>query len=231
LAAQLKNSDPINAAVNIIKGETRLMDMLKISLEDQPDFFCFLSVHWGLVHAVGGRPTWSGLLHIASLRLYPGRLEYLPADEQNLSFCNCKSSCETCQLKASVEPVREPDLSGNWQVIEDEFVTVSACNIQKVSEALHPAPYAHFADSCIDLIVITKCSRAQLLSLISWLENGQFVNQATFNLGSFVKYIKVRAFKLSALYSPNYFGYDGENILCQGNISVANLPNVLTILG
>lgn len=122
--------------------------------------------------------------------------------------------------------------SEDWQILESKFVTVVACNISKLSSDLIAAPYAHLADNCIDLLIVEKCSRSELVSLFTEMETGEFINHATFNAHSFVKYLKVKQLKITQNGKQKcIFGLDGEKVPSKNPLSVVNRHALATIVG
>ncbi|KAL6110247.1 sphk1 [Pungitius sinensis] len=80
----------------LCQGLVARMDLVSIHLSSGPRLFSFLSMAWGFVadvdiesekyrHAGAARFTVGTLVRLASLRVYRGRLAYLPASEDDLS--------------------------------------------------------------------------------------------------------------------------------------------------
>jgi len=252
LAAELEILDPVTASFAIAKGTSRPLDLLQVTQEGQPDLYSFLSINWGLISDVdfeseayrfigGARFTVGALVRITNLRTYPAKLEYVLADNDGDNyFCKrdrtcikCKSMLERDNEAVPVESKEEiQEKEENWEVLESQFVTVVGCNFSKLSYDLIVAPFAHLSDGCIDLLVVETCTRSELISLFTGMETGEFINNVTFNTGKFVKYLKVKKFKLSPLSKTSSpFGFDGEHAKSQKALTVVNRYGLATILG
>ncbi|KAI9479403.1 hypothetical protein LPJ78_004253 [Coemansia sp. RSA 989] len=81
---------PEQAAVSIVKAQTRPIDIMSTTLASGYTEYCFLSVTWGLIADIdieSERMRWAGAarldlygtLRLMNLRYYGGRLHYLPA--------------------------------------------------------------------------------------------------------------------------------------------------------
>ncbi|CAH8614487.1 unnamed protein product [Dicrocoelium dendriticum] len=69
--------------------------------------------------------------------------------------------------------------SEGWQTINDRFIAVSAfvqsCRCSK--SPMGPSPCAHLGDGCMDLILISKCTRKQFLQYLIRVANGSVPEQ------------------------------------------------------
>lgn len=109
------------------------MDLVSIQLSSGPRIFSFLSLAWGFVadvdiesekyrHVGAARFTVGTLVRLASLRVYKGKLAYLPAAEDHSSeegpkknatlCCNNGLSC-LCPNSERCPPSREPPCENN----------------------------------------------------------------------------------------------------------------------
>lgn len=172
----------------------------------------------------GVRFTIGALIRIADLRYYRARIKFLPASWQTRNFCGLRDdNCSNCLSKSQrqsllsdpdyiPDPDNRPDTDGpGWQSFEGELITVMGCNVSWISYDVHIAPFSHLSDGLIDLFIIKKCTRSQLLSVFADLETGAFVNSALFNTGELIEYHKVQAFSIEPLGSnKGVFGLDGE---------------------
>ena len=185
--------DAVNAAFRIVRGNLRSLDLMSIT-QGEKQFFSVQSLHWGLTSELGTTNSWSNTLRIAyNLNYHSATLEYLlPEEEPAFSFCSWKEGCLRCQVSPSPAPdSTELESSAQWHCLEGNFVLVTACNVTRISSDICAAPFAHLQDGLIDLVVVQECTRTQLLSLMSSLDSGSFVNTASFNTSPFVKYLRV----------------------------------------
>ncbi|KAI9503226.1 ATP-NAD kinase-like domain-containing protein [Coemansia spiralis] len=83
---------PEQASVAVVKGESRLLDIMSATLASGRVEYCFLSMTWGLIADIdieSERMRWAGsarldlygTIRLMNLRYYGGRLHYLPAME------------------------------------------------------------------------------------------------------------------------------------------------------
>eukprot|EP01091_Cochliopodium_minus_P003525 TRINITY_DN1348_c0_g1_i1.p1 TRINITY_DN1348_c0_g1~~TRINITY_DN1348_c0_g1_i1.p1 ORF type:complete len:541 (-),score=118.58 TRINITY_DN1348_c0_g1_i1:635-2257(-) len=109
--------DPLTSAFNVIKGMAKAFDIGSILQRDRRTFF-FLSFSWGIVADVDfdseklrwmGSPrfTVTAIQKIANLKLYKGKLEYIPVqdwkpEKENLCDVNCNICLESPQQVLSL---------------------------------------------------------------------------------------------------------------------------------
>ncbi|KAJ1820973.1 Sphingosine kinase 1 [Coemansia sp. RSA 2671] len=95
LAKSLDCLWPEQAAVAIVKAQSRPLDIMSAALASGLTEYCFLSMTWGLIADIdieSERMRWAGparldlygTIRLMSLRYYGGRLHYLPAIDQDL---------------------------------------------------------------------------------------------------------------------------------------------------
>ena len=234
----------------------RPFDLMKVIQPKVDPTYCFLSINWGIISDVdfesekfrvmgGARFTVGALVRITNLRYYRGRIAYLPAKENYKTFCEMNENCPQCvplSLREFPETLQQlvppynikdavPEEEEGWEVLDTEFVTVVGCNISKLSFDVHAAPFAHLSDGYIDLLIVEKCSRSELLSIFADIDTGAFVNNSAFNQAPFVKYVKVKAFTLLTKTNTGAFGFDGERAQTYESLHVSNLRGIATIMG
>uniref|UniRef100_A0A4W5K4L6 Sphingosine kinase 1 n=1 Tax=Hucho hucho TaxID=62062 RepID=A0A4W5K4L6_9TELE len=180
---------------------TRL-DLVSVHLASSQRIFSFLSLAWGFVadvdiesekyRLVGPMRFLVGtLMRLASLRVYQGRLAYLPAPPstpQNSSLFNQKGPPDS--LLADLEqPVPE-----HWTVVnEEDFVLVLAMFQSHLAEDLFAAPGATADDGFIHLLYVRAgISRLALLTLFMTMEKGGHLAIGCPHL----VYERVKAFRL-----------------------------------
>lgn len=92
LAKSLDCIWPEQAAVAVVKGRSRPLDVMNVTLASGQNQYCFLSMTWGLVADIdieSERMRWAGstrfdlygTVRLMNLRYYGGRLHYLPAGD------------------------------------------------------------------------------------------------------------------------------------------------------
>lgn len=101
------------------------MDLVSIHLSSNPRLFSFLSLAWGFVadvdiesekyrHVGAARFTVGTLVRLASLRVYKGKLAYLPATEdysnkeRNMTLCCNNEVSSLCPASVLCPPSRDP---------------------------------------------------------------------------------------------------------------------------
>lgn len=103
-------------------------------------------------------------------------------------------------------PFNKDNMDG-WGGIFDEITIFLASNVTHISTTTYIAPEAKFNDGCIDLIILRKASRKELLSILLALEKGEHINHPL------VEYKKVKSFVVESIGTDKdhlMFGVDGE---------------------
>uniref|UniRef100_A0A8D3B524 sphingosine kinase n=1 Tax=Scophthalmus maximus TaxID=52904 RepID=A0A8D3B524_SCOMX len=198
----------------LCKGLVSRMDLVSIHLSSSPRLFSFLSLAWGFVadvdiesekyrHAGAARFTVGTLVRLASLRIYKGKLSYLPASKAHstplLSVPGPPDSL--------LVPLDQP-LPSDWVVVQEEdFVLVLAMYQSHLAEDLMAAPEATLDDGVIHLFYVRAgISRSALLRLFLAMEKGAHVATNCQHL----VHTKVKALRLEP-HSPNgIITVDGE---------------------
>lgn len=97
----------ISCGFLLCKGLVSHMDLVSIHLSSNPRLFSFLSLAWGFVadvdiesekyrHVGAARFTVGTLVRLASLRVYKGKLAYLPATEDHSNKEGLKNNMTSC---------------------------------------------------------------------------------------------------------------------------------------
>ncbi len=97
----------------------------------------------------------------------------------------------------------------------DAYVLVTAANVTHISADSYIAPYAHWSDGTIDLIILANASKSQLLSLFLSIEKGEHVDQ--------VRYVKARALRLlpdTTVPTTSLMDIDGERLPVYGPVEL-----------
>ncbi|XP_017293255.1 sphingosine kinase 1 [Kryptolebias marmoratus] len=188
----------------LCKGLVSRMDLVSIHLSSGPCLFSFLSMAWGFVadvdiesekyrHLGAARFTIGTLVRLASLRVYKGKLAYLPATRDSSDL----------QLPPLDQPVPE-----DWVVVpEEDFVLMLAMYQSHLAEDLLAAPDAQLDDGVIHLFYVKAgISRSALLRLFLAMEKGAHLDTNCQHL----VHAKVRALRLEPKSPEGIITVDGE---------------------
>ena len=156
--------DPVEASERIIKGDLRSVDIARV---DTPNnlYYSFNIIGWGLVADAGYLAEYFRLL---------GGLRY-----------DVASILEVLRGKRRIARLILDD-----EVIDDDFVFIIACNTIHTGKAMRIAPNSEFDDGKIDLIIVRKTSKTELLKLFPKLFTGEHVKS------KLVEYRQVQKFSI-----------------------------------
>lgn len=229
----------------LCRGLVSPMDLVSVHLTSSPRVFSFLSLAWGFVADVdiesekyrpvgAARFTVGTLVRLVSLRVYKGRLAYLPIAEdqktkenlrkstksyQKSSTSNlqeAKTESSTCPLvhrsvtgpPDSLLPPLDQPLSLDWVVAQDQdFVLVLAIYHSHLAEDLMAAPGSKMEDGIIHLFYVRAgISRTALLKLFLLMQKGAHLAANCPHL----VYRKVQALRLEPFSPKGVVTVDGE---------------------
>ncbi|XP_030143210.4 sphingosine kinase 1 [Taeniopygia guttata] len=229
-----------NCTFILCKGLYTQMDLVSLSTASGKRFFSFLGFGWGFISDVdidsekyrwlgSARFTLGTLQCLAKLRVYQGRLSYLPvAAEQD-------SAPAPRDVPAPVTNGRVPEPAGteapgspppdsllvplgqpvppHWTVVpEEEFVLVYAIYQSHLGTNLLMAPAARLHDGCIHLFYMKAgISRVTLLKLFLAMSRGTHLDLNCPHLS----YVPVRAFRLEPRVAAGIMTVDGEALACE----------------
>lgn len=198
----------------LCKGLVTSLDLVSIHLASRQHLYSFLSLAWGFVadvdiesekyrHVGPIRFLMGTLMRLASLRVYQGRLAYLPV--KAASRPPKASTSLDSVLPALDEPVPE-----SWTVVkEEEFVLVLAVYQSHLAEDLWTVPGATADDGLIHLFYVTAgISRPALLRLFLAMEKGGHLACGCPHL----VYEKVKALRLEPITPQGMITVDGEMV-------------------
>jgi len=232
----------------LCKGLVSRMDLVSVHLGSGQRIFSFLSLAWGFVadvdvesekyrHVGAARFTVGTLVRLASLRVYRGRLSYLPAPTgdhraagesgavpngapKHTAHNSCNSNnaakakrmdsvAHTGPADALLPPAEEP-LPGGWVVVpEEDFVLMLAMYQSCLAEDLLAAPGATLEQGVIHLMYIKAgISRASLLKLFLAMEKGTHLASSCPHLA----YRRVQALRLEPYAAKGLITVDGEAV-------------------
>lgn len=188
----------------LCRGLVSCMDLVSVHLSSGPRLFSFLSLAWGFVadvdiesekyrHLGAARFTVGTLVRLASLRVYKGKLAYLPTAGEPSEL----------QLPSLDQPV-----PNDWVVVpEEDFVLMLAMYQSHLAEDLLAAPDARPDDGVIHLFYVKAgISRAALLRLFLAMEKGAHLDTNCQHL----VHAKVRALRLEPRSPEGIITVDGE---------------------
>jgi sphingosine kinase len=146
LHQHLQCHDPLEAARRIAAGESRPLDVIRVTLDDRV-VFCVDIVGWGAVADINGTAE--------SLRLLGGP-RYALAALWHI-------------LRARTRRAR---LVLDGHIDDDDFLFVIACNAMFTGKGMKLAPRAEIGDGVIDVVVLRRASRRQMLQLFTKVFDG-----------------------------------------------------------
>ena len=188
--------DPLEAARRIVAGRTRPIDAAHVTLEGQT-LYAFNIVGWGLATDI--------LIHSKGLR-WLGESCYTVA-----------AALEVLKGKR-----RAARLIVDGREINDRFAFVLACNTRYTGKGMLMAPHADLSDGLIDLVIVRKASRAQMLRLLSKVFDGSHVSSPL------VEYIQAKEFSLIPEVDDTV-NVDGE-LMERSPIQVRMIPRAFEVL-
>lgn len=202
----------------LCKGLISGLDLISIRLSSGTRLFSFLSLAWGFVadvdieseqfRQIGELRFLLGtLVRLASLRIYQGKLAFLPAGDQPET--DSSSTADNQLLDHLLVPLDQP-VPQDWTVVkEQDFVLVLAMFQSHLNEELMAAPDARADDGLIHLFYVTAgISRATLLRLFRAMQSGTHLDCGCPHL----VYRRVRALRLEPLSEAGVMTVDGERV-------------------
>lgn len=231
----------------LCRGLVSPMDLVSVHLTCSPRVFSFLSLAWGFVADVdiesekyrpvgAARFTVGTLVRLVSLRVYKGRLAYLPVAEDQKTKENLRKTTKSSQKVStsnnslqeartesstsplvhrsvtgppdSLLPPLDQPLSPDWVVAQDQdFVLVLAIYQSHLAEDLMAAPGSKLEDGIIHLFYVRAgISRSALLKLFLLMQKGAHLAANCPHL----VYRKVQALRLEPSSPKGVVTVDGE---------------------
>ena len=188
--------DPVEAARRIVKYNLRPLDIAKVDANGEL-FYAFNIVGWGLATDAG---------KLAEKLRWLGGVRY-----------NIASVIEVLKGKNRIA-----NLKLGKEEIKDNFIFVIGCNTMHTGKAMKMAPLAKLDDGKIDLLIVRKTSRVNLLKLFPKLFSGEHVKSPL------VEYRQVENFSIS-IEETNDLTIDGE-IIGTTPLKVQMIPNMVNVL-
>ncbi len=142
--------DPIESVERIMKGHLRPVDIARVDANGQL-FYAFNIIGWGMV---------TDATSLAEKLRWLGEARY-----------NIGAIYEVIKSKKRISKL----IIDNEEIIED-FVFIIACNTIHTGKAMKIAPLAKVDDGKIDIVIVRKASRVQLLKLFPKLFTGEHID-------------------------------------------------------
>lgn len=232
-----------NCTFILCKGLHTQMDLVSLSTASGKRLFSFLGFGWGFISDVdidsekyrwlgNARFTLGTLQCLAKLRVYQGRLSYLPAvPEQGSPSAPRDPHAPVTNGQAGrilppagteapgalptdslLVPLCQP-VPAHWTVVpEEEFVSIYAIYQSHLGTNLLMAPAAQLHDGCIHLFYLKAgISRVALLKIFLAMARGTHLDLNCPHL----RYVPVRAFRLEPRAATGIMTVDGEVLACE----------------
>ena len=188
--------DPIDAAKRIVQHKLRPLDIAKVNANGEL-FYSFNIIGWGLATDAG---------KLAEKLRWLGGVRY-----------DVASIIEVLKGKDRIAT-----LTLDKEVIKENFIFIIGCNTIHTGKAMKMAPLAQLNDGKIDLIIVRKTSRINLLKLFPKLFSGDHIKSPL------VEYRQVKNFSIS-LEETNDLTIDGE-IIGSTPLYVQMIPKMVNVL-
>ncbi len=189
-------NNPILATQRILQGNTIPLDLARVKLNDKIVFSLNI-VGWGAIDDINQKAeAWRRL---GSPRYALAALAYILSPKSRKAII-------------TIDDTR----------LEDEFLMAAACNTRFTGKGMQLAPKANAADGKLDIIIVRRASRLQMLSLFLRVFNGSHLDLP------FVEYTQARSLEIS--YTENAgLTLDGERTNGT-SVSVNIIPAALNII-
>ena len=188
--------NPIDAAKRIVQHNLRPLDIAKVNANGEL-FYSFNIIGWGLATDAG---------KLAEKLRWLGGVRY-----------DVASIIEVLKGKDRIAT-----LTLDEEVIKENFIFIIGCNTIHTGKAMKMAPLAQLNDGKIDLIIVRKTSRINLLKLFPKLFSGDHIKSPL------VEYRQVQNFSIS-LEETNDLTIDGE-IIGTTPLNVQMIPKMVNVL-
>ena len=147
--------DPINAAKQIVKFNTRAIDVIKI-ITNEKNYFSFNVCGWGMP---------------PDINILAEKMRWLGPQRYNIA-----SLIEIMKFKK-----RQCSLLMNDEGIIDDYSFVLCCNTIHTGKGMKIAPKAKIDDGFIDVVAVKKTNRLKLFSLFPKIFSGSHINNPIVN--------------------------------------------------
>jgi len=142
--------DPVAAAERIVRGETRLIDVIEIKMHDKT-LYSFNVVGWGAV---------VDIIRLAEKIRWMGYQRY-----------NLATLAQLIKIKRRRARLVIDDMEQ-----ECDFVFLMGCNTKHTGKGMKIAPRAELDDGLIDLVIVKEASRLELLKVFLNVFDGKHLS-------------------------------------------------------
>jgi sphingosine kinase len=184
---------PEDAVSRILKGQTRPVDVARVVLAEKT-LFAFNIIGWGMV---------------TDILIQSERLRWLGENRYTIA-----SAIEV--LKGKRRPAK---LVVDGKESSSRFNFVLACNTQYTGKGMRMAPYADVSDGLIDLVIVRKATRLQMLRLLPKVFDGSHVSSPL------LEYVQAKEYSLVP-EMDEIVNVDGE-LLEKSPIQVKMMPHAV----
>lgn len=186
---------PEDAVSRILTGTTRPVDVAQVSLGEKT-LYAFNIIGWGMV---------------TDVLVQSERLRWLGENRYTIA-----SAIEV--LKGRRRPAK---LIVDGKESSSRFNFVLACNTQYTGKGMRMAPYADVSDGLIDLVIVRKATRLQMLRLLPKVFDGSHVESPL------LEYVKAKQYTLTPEVDE-IVNVDGE-LLEKSPIRVEMIPHAFQV--
>ena len=248
------------AAFIIVRGGLTQADLATVEMKDGTKIFMSLISCWGYTADLDieserfrylgeSRFVLGGLKSIIQHRLYPGRLSYLPFEEESpeekplsngkeqgetreevasesqeveVSQNNSRQEQLTCPPTDLLVPLSDP-VPSNWKTVEGQFVGVNIVMTPFLGHNAIGTTDQRLGSGKIHIVYSLELSRFGMLHMLLTVGSGSYLNRAD------TLTVKTCAYRLEPLTSEGILVVDGE-VVEYGPIQVQVHPHMLRIM-
>lgn len=177
LCHQLGFEKPMDGLDPILACQVRPLDLLRVRLNGA-ESYCMHMIGWGAAASIASRAEkmrWMG----------PGRY-------------SLAALAEILIAKPMAASIIVDD-----EIIRDEFNLAIGCNTQQVGSGMKMAPMASIGDGYVDLILVRRVSRIQMVNLFRMVQTGAHVNLP------YVECYRAKRFRIESA-QPSNINLDGD---------------------
>ncbi|XP_070192354.1 ceramide kinase-like isoform X2 [Littorina saxatilis] len=235
VCSTIGTNDPLTSALQIIIGDSVGVDVNALYKQEQFVKYSVTMTSYGYygdlladserLRWMGPkRYNWSGFKKIVMNKAYEGEVSFLPAEKSNghpRDGTTCYTGCVVCQRAGKEAELANKALSkcasapafgslnpDGWRTVSGKFVAINSvtvsCRCPLTPEGM--SPYSHLGDGCMDLILVSDCSRVDYLRHMARIPR-QGADQFDFN---FIQVYRVREFQFRPAFDPEEEGGEEE---------------------